>query len=99
MYSLSRKNGGLVELHVVELGDVVAVAQRFAEQAEERQLALEAAQALGVEAELEDAVRASASRARASHTSPNPPSPSLRSSIHAGAAGDLQPDGRAPAER
>jgi hypothetical protein len=36
------KKRWLVELHLVELGDVVAVPERVAQQAEERQFALEA---------------------------------------------------------
>src|SRR5262249_38079060 len=46
-----------IDLHLMQAGDVLAVSERLTQQSEQRDLALEAADALRVEAELEDAAR------------------------------------------
>jgi hypothetical protein len=78
VYSLSRKNGGWSSLTSYSLANVRALPERVAEQAEQRQLALEAAQSLGVEAELERRGAAWCGRAVPATPRRTPPSPSLR---------------------
>ena len=87
--------GRLPQLYVVDPGDVGAIAQRLAQQPKERELALQAAHLVGVEAELEHVTDARLDLAG----EPDLAEPSLAELPHEPPvvpAGYRQPDRRAP---